>query len=135
MMLVAAIGSSDESNERVLELAARVVELDEVELGVDDGAADLGAAVLGRRQREQETAALLVRIGDALHAVDRLEHLPDAALRIIAGRWAHRDGDLADLALGRGELALAAGAEQLALAEHEEPITGLADLGQDVTRD
>src|SRR3954464_8843776 len=112
MMLVAAIGSSDESNERVLELAARVVELDEVELGVDDRAADLGATVLGGRQREQQATALLVRIGDGLHAIDGLEHLADTALRIVAGWRTDRDRDLADLALGRGELALAARAEQ-----------------------
>src|SRR5690349_9232495 len=77
MMLVARISASDESNERALELATRVVELDQIQLGVDDRAADFRAAVLGGRERVQHPAALLVRIGDALHALDTAEHLLD----------------------------------------------------------
>src|SRR5687768_6829542 len=116
MMLIARIGSSDQSNERVLELAARVRELDQVELGLDDGSADLGAAVLGGRQRIRQATALLVRIGDAFHAADRLEHLADRRAWVVAARRTHGHGDLPDLALARRELVLAARAEQLALA-------------------
>src|SRR6187549_2967882 len=111
MMLIARIGASDQTDEGVLELAPRIVELDEIELGVDHGAAHLGATVLGGRQREQEAAALLVRIGDALHAVDRREHGADLALGIVAARRPDRDRDLANLALRRREILLAADAE------------------------
>src|SRR6185295_1765703 len=83
MILIARIGSSDQTDERVLQLAPGVVELEQIELGHDHGAADLGAAVLGGGQREQQAAALLVRIGDALHAIDRGEHAADLALGII----------------------------------------------------
>src|SRR5687767_9455084 len=110
MMLVARIGSSDESNERVLELAACVVELEQIELGFDDGLAHLCATILRSREREQDAAALLVRLGDALHAVDGGEHLRDrgphflglglgvlalAAIRVAPLlRHAHGDADL-----------------------------------------
>src|SRR5688572_2555176 len=90
MMLVARIGSSDESNEGVLELAARVIELDEVELGLDDFLAHLGTTVLRGGEREQEAAALLVRIGDALHAVHGREHLRDRRARGLGIRLALR---------------------------------------------
>src|SRR5512139_3418160 len=152
MMLVARIRASDESNERVLELAARVVELDEIELGLDDRTADLRTAVLRGRERVQQAAALLVRIADLLHAVDDAEHLADRGarllglqlrvLRLLAAvriapllRHADRHADLANLALVRGQLALAADAQDLAATEHQQPITGLADLGEDVARD
>src|SRR5580704_16112827 len=99
MMLVARIGPSDETDERALELATRVVELQEIQLGVDDRAADVGAAVLLRRQRERQAAALLVRVADLADSRDGREDLGDLRLRIVA-RWrAHRDGDLANLAL------------------------------------
>src|SRR5678815_5029647 len=82
MMLIARIEASDETDERVLELAARVVELQQIQLGADDRAADVGAAILGGLEREQHAAALLVRIGDALHAVDRAEDLLDVGARL-----------------------------------------------------
>src|SRR5688500_13894175 len=74
MMLVARISASNKSNERALELATGVVELDQIELRVDDSAADFRAAVFRRREREQQAATLLVRIRDVLHAVDAAEH-------------------------------------------------------------
>src|SRR5213075_2417748 len=81
-------------------------------------------------------AALLERLAEELlHSVDGLEHLRDLALRILAARRADRHGHRADLALLARELALRADAEHAALAEHEQPIARLADLGQDVTRD
>src|SRR5512140_511197 len=113
MMLIARIGSSDQTDEGVLELTPGVVELDEVELGLDDRAADLGTTVLGSRQREQEPTTLLVRIGHGLHAIDRREHGPDPALGIITARRPDRDRDLANLALRCGERLLAAVAEDL----------------------
>src|SRR5574338_710980 len=134
MMLIARIGTSDETDERVLELAARVVELEQIELGRDDRAADLGAAVARRREREGPAAALLEGLEHLGDALDLLEDLLDLALRIVA---AAADGhrDLANLALHVAELGLGADAEQLALAEHEQAIAGLTDLGQDVARD
>src|ERR1044071_576231 len=82
MMLIARIEASDETDECVLELAACVVELQQIELGADHRAADFRATVLGGLEREQQATALLVRIGDALHAVDRAEDLLDVGLRL-----------------------------------------------------
>src|SRR6185503_4330127 len=107
MILIARIVSSDQADERVLELAPGVVELDEVELGLDDGAADVRAAILGGRQRERQAAALLVRIGDAGDAGDRREHAADLALGVVAARRPDGDRDLADLALRGREVLLA----------------------------
>src|SRR5687767_10822680 len=135
MMLVARIGPSDESNERVLELATRVVELQQIQLGLDDRAADFRAAVLLGRERERQPAALLVRLLDATDAVDARQHLGDLRLRIVAAGRAHRHRDLANLALHVAELRLGTGTEQRALTKHEQAITRLADLGEDVTRD
>src|SRR3569833_943866 len=81
LMLVARIRASHESDERVLELASRVVELQEIELGLGDRAADVGPHVLAGRQREREAAALLVRLADLGDVRDRREHLRDRALR------------------------------------------------------
>src|ERR1043165_7595475 len=144
MMLVARIVTSDETDERVLELAARVVELQEVELRFHDRAADLGADVRAGAERGRPAAPLLVRLGDLRHALDARQHLRDEALRIAGlaigalenfGRRTDRDGDRANLALHRTELCFASDAEQRALAEDEQPIARLADLGEDVARD
>src|SRR5690349_7085932 len=132
MMLVARIATSDETDERVLELAARVVELQQIELGLDDTAADLGATVLARRQREREATALLVRLGDLRDAIDRLQDAGD--LRLVAG-VTDGDRDLANLALVLREVGFAADAEERALAEDQQTITRLADLGEAVARD
>src|SRR5688500_7969264 len=121
MMLVARIATSDESNERVLELATCVVELQQVELRVDDRAADIRTAIGLRRERERPTAALLVRIEHLADPADLLQHGADLALRVVARRCAPRHRDLANLALHVAELRLGADAEQLALAEHEQP--------------
>src|SRR4051812_5957182 len=99
MMLVARIVTSDETDECVLELAARVVELQEVELRSDDRARDIGADVLVRRQRERETAARLVRLGDLRDAFDRRQHARDLRAWIVFAGRAHRDVDRANLAL------------------------------------
>src|SRR5689334_10180258 len=99
MILIARIVSSDQTDERVLELAPGVIELEQVELALDDGAADVRAAVLGGGQRERQAAALLVGIGDAADAVDRRQHLADLSLGVLARRRPDRDRDLPDLAL------------------------------------
>src|SRR5262245_44373443 len=104
MTLVACIATSRETHEQGLELAARVVEAEQIEVGTDNRAADRGAAVLGGRQRERLAARLRERLGDLCDAVDSLQqrgHLRDA----VVGD-AHRDRDLPDLALLAGELAL-----------------------------
>src|SRR5215475_5951137 len=116
MMLIARIATSDESNECVLELAARIVELQQIELGLDDRTANVGAAILRRRQRVRESAALLVRLVDLADAIDLLEHLRDRRARILAVGRAHGHRDLANLALDRAQLLFAAGAEQRAFA-------------------
>src|SRR6185436_10347844 len=135
MMLVAAIGPSNESHAGVLELAARVIELEQIELGAHDRAADLGPAILRGRDEERRPAALLERLAELLHAVDALEHLHEVAPgigpeRVAAARRADRHGHRADLALLARELALGAHPEDAAAAEHQQPIAGLADLGQ-----
>src|SRR5262245_35044798 len=104
MTLVAGIATSGKDNEHGLALAARVVEPDEVEVRLDDGATDLRTAVLRGRQRERLAARLgerLGHLGDALDALQDLVHLR----RRIRGD-AQRDGDLPDLAFLAGELAL-----------------------------
>jgi hypothetical protein len=56
-------------------------------------------------------------------------------LRLLARGCANGDGDLADVALVLRELGLRTFTDQRTAAEHEQPVAGLADLGQDVARD
>src|SRR4051812_11553362 len=99
MMLAAGIAASHQTNERVLELAARVVELDQVELRVDHRATDVRTAILVRREREQESPALLVRLGDLADALDLAEEARDHSLGVVDRSRPYRHRDLANLAL------------------------------------
>src|SRR4051812_33988524 len=83
MILIARIGPSDEADERALELAAREVELEQIELGLDDRAAHLGAAVLARRERERDALRGAVQVVDLRDAVHRAEDLLDRRLRVV----------------------------------------------------